>query len=278
MQPIADRAAVERARQLIVAHGAAVDLYTQWFHETTGDLLTWPAANAYRAAILDPSQFEPGWRVLASAPGAAGACVAMRGGRERIVAPPEMVPEHTAALSPSRGAMLRVHPLTSGEVNGFWHVWSAGWQAGAPAHMERCYFRVHATRAIEFAALVAGVARPRSVWAMKILCGTHDAGRRDVALVYRPADAPVEAWVERLCAAAEPLCDGELPPCVSPVRRSIGRAPDPGDGRSFGQAVAEAVKSAAPLAADAEAFAAAACAAIAAIPGMANASRDPVTA
>lgn len=275
--PTADRAALERARQLILVHGADADLYMRWFHETTGSVVTWPSAGAYRAAILDPSRFEPGWRVLANAPGAAGACVAMRGGRERVVAPPEMAPEHPAALSPVRGTPLRVHPLTSAAVDGFWHVWSAGWQARAPQHLERLYFRIHVERALEFARLVATTARPRSVWAMKILCGAHDLGRRDVALIYRPAAAAAEAWVDRICAAAAPLTAGDLPPFVSPVRTGVGRAPDPGDGRSFGQAIADAVRAAAPLAADADAFAAAAHAAIGAIPGI-TAMTDALTA
>lgn len=268
-QPDRQASVLEDARRLLSERGADVDLYHQWFHRTTGRFRQWPMAGAYRAAILDAERFEPGWRVLDTAPSPAGACVALRGGHQRIVAPPELMPDDLHALTPRRGATLRVHPLTSAEAAGFWHVWSAGWQRSAPAQIGRVYFRVRDAHAIDLAVGVVAQAPPRAVWAMKALCGTHDDGRRDGALLYRPIDASLDdEWFVRVLDVAQPLCDDDLPPFVEPLRTGIGWAPDPGNDRSFGQAVSDAVATAAGFVADPAAFTQFAIAAIEAIPGM----------
>ena len=61
---------------------------------------------------------------------------------------------------------------------------------------------------------------------------------------------------------------GGLPPFVEQLRPGIGWAPDPGGGRSFGQAVSAAVASAAEHAEDATLFATTALAAVRALRGM----------
>src|SRR5687767_2054322 len=100
---------LEEARRLLHEAGADADmLYRRWFHRETGKRRDWPAPGAYRAAALDPKRFEGGWQVVAEANGAAGAVVVTRGGRERIVAPPEMAPDDPQCLAPGPGALLQV--------------------------------------------------------------------------------------------------------------------------------------------------------------------------
>jgi hypothetical protein len=162
-----------------------------------------------------------------------------------------------------------VFPLASGETGGFWHIWSAGWQVGMPEHFQRVYLRVSPSTAPDLVARVAATAPSRETWAMKVLCGTHHTGRRDGALLYIPADTPRDSgWVNRLVTSLAAICDGDLPPFVEPLGPGIGWAPDPGGGRSFGQAVAAAVASASDRAADPVAFEAAALTAVRALSGM----------
>ncbi len=266
--PSRDLETLERARQLLLRDGASADLYNHWFHETTGRAIVWPSAGAYRAAILHPDRFEPGWRVIAAVAGAPGACVVMRGGRQRVVAPPEMIPEDARTLAPARGTALRVHPLTSSESGGFWHMWSAGWQAAAPERMERIYVRVGERRALDLAIRVARQSPARSTWAMKALCGAHDSGRRDRALLYVAQGADIGAgWIANVVSAIEDTCDEGLPPFVEPIARGVGWAPDPGGGQSFGQAVCSAVVSALAHVDRPDDFSAAAMLAIQTIPG-----------
>jgi hypothetical protein len=260
---------LEDARRLLLDGVDAMGLYRRWFHRETGSPTAWPESGAYRTAILDPARFETGWRVLEAAARPAGAVVALRGGRHRVVAPPEMVPDDARNLAPGRGSTVRVFPLASGEAGGFWHLWSAGWQVRMPEQFVRLYCHVSPRRALDFAVLVATTAPPRPTWAMKALCGVHDSGRRDRALVYLPGDAALDTgWVARLIAELRTCCDGGMPPLVEPIAPGIGWAPDPGGGRSFGEAVSAAVASAADQASDRTRFAAAALAAVRVLPGM----------
>lgn len=269
---------LEEARLLLREHQAdSHTLYQRWFHRQTGETLAWPSAGAYRAAMLDGARFENGWRVVRPAPGLAGAVVAMRGGRERLVAPPEMAPQNPHDLAPGKGAALRVDPLAAGEAGGFWHVWSAGWQKQAPADFYRVYCRLSPACALAFVRRVAQAAPPGVVWAMKALCGEHESGRRDGALLYLPLDVPLTtSWLADLLPAIAPDCVGELPPFVQPLAPGIGHAPDPGGGRSFGQAVCDAIVSSAPLADDPLRFAATALEAIEAL-GLKNRRQHPPT-
>ena len=240
-----------------------MDLYNRWFHEATGEAQVWPSAGGYRTAVFDASRFERGWRIVATVGTAPGACLVMRGGRERVVSPPEMIPEDPRALWLARGVAVRVPAVTCGESGGFWHLWSAGWRDAAPERVERFYFRVRVHEAAALARRLLDAAPSRAVWCMKLLCGTHDAGRRDHALLYVPAGSREGAgWVASLLAGAADVCDGTLPPFVAPLAHGIGWARDPGGNRSFGQAVCAAVASAAPYARDAGAFAQAARAAV----------------
>ncbi len=263
------RTTLDEARRMLLDGADADALYRRWFHRETGARVSWPSLAAYRTALLDPGRFEPGWRVVRAAPHPVGALIAMRGGRERIVAPPEMAPDHPGALSPGAGATLRVHPLMSGESGGFWHVWSVGWQCAAPSRMRRVYLNIAADHVRTFVARhVAGLpARP--IWAMKFLCGTHDAGRHDSALLYLPAQADIgTSWVSVLLDTAAPLCEDRLPPFVARISPGLGLAPDPGGERSFGQALCAAVADMIGCADDADRFASEAIVAIRAIPGM----------
>jgi hypothetical protein len=262
--------ALEEARLLLVnGDGDADILYRRWFHREIGAHTVWPDAAAYRAATIDPARFEAGWSVVASGHGQAGAVVVMRGGRERLVAPPAMTPDDPRDLAPARGSSVRVDPLASGEAGGFWHMWSAGWQAQVPQRFQRIYCCVEPRRALDAAARVAAGAPPRATWAMKALCGAHDAGRRDRVLLYLPFDTPLDSgWVARLLEEMRPACGQELPPFVEPMGTGLGWAPDPGGGRSFGQALSEAVVSAVGHAADPPRFTSVALAAIRALPDM----------
>lgn len=261
--------ALENARRLVAAGADGEALYSRWFHEETGDTLQWPSPAAYRAAILDPSRYEPGWRVLQALPQPAGAVLAMRGGRERIMAPPEMTPDSPRDLSPAKGSSVRADPFASGESGGFWHVWSAGWQRSAPTGFYRIYCRFAPSRALAFVRAVTQAAPARPQWSMKALCGAQEAGRRDCALLYLSRELDCrDGWPAALLARIGPLCHGDPPPFVEPLSPGIGRAPDPGGGISFGQAVSRAVASAAHHANDAGLFAARALDAIHALPGM----------
>lgn len=263
------RSELERARTLLLAGEDGDGLYRRWFHRESQARRQWPASGEYRAVLLDPVHYEPGWRVVRRAPHPVGGVIAMRGGRERIVAPPEMLPETQTPLDPRPGMRLRVHPLTSAESGGFWHVWSAGWQREAPERMHRVYLSLRSDRVLAFVAAHVATNPPRRTWAMKFLCGTHDAGRRDAALLYLPRRDDVDsAWVAALLRAAAAYCEDRLPPFVERMAPGLGVAPDPGGGRSFGQAVCDALASVRGEAGDAEGFADAATGAIRALPGM----------
>jgi hypothetical protein len=251
-------AALEQARLLLAGGADEQALYHRWFHRETGALARWPGAAAYRAASLRSTRFERGWAVLRVLERPAGAVVVMRGGRERVLAPPEMCPADPRCLSLAPGMSVLVEPTAAGEAGGFWHLWSAGWQAAAPRRMQRLYLQVNPARALLLAEQVASRAPPRPVWALKVLCGSHEAGRRDRALLYLPAQTKLRTpWVASVVQAAQACCDGEpddLPPLVSRLAPGLGHAPDPGGGRSFGQAVCAALHAARHVAQDARRF------------------------
>jgi hypothetical protein len=268
----ATRTAIEAARTCIRQFGPdAALLYQRWFHEETGQVAGWPSRSAYHAAILDPRRFERGWMVVAPVAGLAGGVMVQRGGRQRVVAPPEMLPENPHALAPGRGHTLRVDPVASGEADGFWHAWSAAWQVRPPERYVRLYCRVSPARAPAWAARLVRVLPRRSAWAFKLLCGRHEAGRRDTALLYVPARTPLASgWLADAVAEAARLAEPGAPaPFLIPVETGVAWAPDPADGRSFGQALCDCVIAAAVHADDPAAFAAAVDAGVRALPGMA---------
>jgi hypothetical protein len=263
-------ALLDAARHILNEPGADADvLYRRWFHRETGRSIEWPDAAHYLAATRDPARFEKGWRVMQTSPGLAGGIVAMRGGRERVVGPPEMTPEDPRLLVLRRATPVRVDPLATGFSGGFWHVWSAGWQKATPPRLKRIYLGVEPQRALDLMSRVSATAPPRATWCVKALSGTHDAGRRDAAVLYLPQNTDLHSgWPAALLDSAALICTQGMPPFVSTLTRGIGCAPDPGGGMSFGQALCQAIASAAPHANDAGRFQAVALAAIEAMPGM----------
>jgi len=240
-------ARLHEAHRLVREHGTdATTLYCTWFHQETGRLLDWPQAGAYLAAVTRPEAFQDGWTVIDRVTGAAGAVVAERDGRRRVVAPPQMLPADPRGLHPEPGTQLRVHPLVGAESGGFWHLWSAGWQRRAPRRYRRIYLHLEPPGALEVVARIAAAAPADPVWATKALCGSHTGGRRDGALLYLPWRTPIDTgWVAAVLRAVQPWCREELPPFVDPIGPGVGWAPDPGDGRSFGEAVCQVVADAA---------------------------------
>lgn len=270
--------ALEAARVLLAGAGDdGVDLYRRWYHELTMRLVSWPNAAAYRAAVADPTRLESGWVVIAPAEAGVGSVLVGRDGRQRSVAPPELVPEAAHLLAPAPGHYLMIDPLMNAESGGFWHVWSAGWQMDEPPVIERLYFRLRPERSLKFARRLVKSLPPRRAWATKILTGEHDAGRRDDALLYVPTGATASAsWVNGAIDAVAELCDGTLPPFVRTLRRGVGWAPDPGNGASFGEAICAAVASSAAAASDRAVFHADVVARVGAIRGMAGWSAELV--
>lgn len=263
-------ARLDVAHRLVRGHGAdAAQLYGEWFHDDTGMMLDWPGPGAYLAAVARPATFEDGWTVVGPVVGPAGTVLVQRGDRRRMVAPPSMVPVDPRMLRPGSGARVRVHPLTGAESGGFWHLWSVGWQRRAPRRFRRIYLHLDPDGALEVVARIAASAPPRPVWAMKALCGIHPGGRRDGAVVYLPSRTPLDTgWVAAAVDAVRPWCRAGLPPFVDQIADGVGWAPDPGDGRSFGEAVCAAVARTAREHRGRAEFRAAAARAVAALPGM----------
>lgn len=247
---------IESARQCLL--DPSVDengLYNRWFHRLDEKPQVWPDTAAYWSAMLDPQHLESGWVTVGGSDVLPGAVMAKRGGLDRLVVPPEMVPERSTDLLPGRGSRLKVHPLTSAVTGGFWHLWSAGWQRQAPERLQRYYLNVAPAHALTLARLVAMLAPPRAIWALKVLSGAHDSGRRDRAVLYlpKPGSAPTP-WLSALLHHLAPLCEPDLPPFVAQLVPGIGRSEDPGAGLSYGQALCRAVMTAAPQKDDAQAF------------------------
>jgi hypothetical protein len=256
----AEQAQLDEAHRLVREQGAdATTLYRVWFHRDTGLLLDWPQAGAYLVAVTRVDAFQGGWTVVGPAAGSAGAVVAERGRRRRVVAPPQMLPVDPRVLHAVPGTELRVHPLVGAESGGFWHLWSAGWQRRPPQRYRRIYLHLDPPGALDVVAQIAAAAPPDPVWAMKALCGSHTGGRRDGALMYLPWRTPLDTgWVATVLSAVQPWCRGDLPPFVEQIGRGVGWAPDPGGGRSFGEAVCQLVAQAAERHREASEFAAAA--------------------
>lgn len=231
------------ARRVLLDHELSADaLYNRWFHRHTGTTLNWPEAAAFRAITLNARAFEPGWQVVGEAGSGYASLWAMRGGHRRLLVSPEFAPCDGSDLRPSAGTPLWAHPLACGESGGFWHLWSAGWQKHPPRRMQRLYVQVRSEYALELARQVAQHARVRDVWALKILSGAHEAGRRDRAVVYLPADVELPSWwLQTLWAFIQDAGDDDLPPFVHRLSHGLGHALDPGGGRSWGQVLCAAV-------------------------------------
>lgn len=235
---------IERARLLVLDGADGDELYRRWFHDEREDVEDWPSEAAYRACLAAPERYEAGWQVVEAVGGRAGA-VRVRGERaERVVAPPEVVPEDATALHWAPGQQVRVDPVISDMVGGFFHLWSSPWQQSPPATIRRIYLALAPASAATVLRRLAGCAPPDATWSAKALCGAHRGGRRDGALLYLPSDEPrTGGWVAGALAAVASGCAGGLAPFLVPLGPGIGWALDPGDGRSFGQAVSDALAS-----------------------------------
>lgn len=277
MTPGADIVAhLEAARQLLSGGADADELYRRWFHDEQTTTARWPSAARYLSAMIDADRFRAGWRVLEPAsPGPRGHLVpylVVDGrGRRRLVAPPQIVPTDRGDLAPGPGAEVRVDPLATGLSAGFWHIWSTGWQDGAPDGIVRLYLLPRPSELPTLVARVASVAPPDERWSMKALTGLHHDGRRDRALLYLDPSTPrAEGWVAEVIAAATAASDPcvVLPPLVEALTPTVGLAIDPGGERSFGQVVCSAVASATAHASDPPRFALEARAALSQVAGL----------
>lgn len=233
---------LDAARRLLLALPDGADardaLYANWFHETGETEIIYPEGAAYHAASLHPRAFEPGWTVMRTGlPGRAAQVEAGRDGRVRVVAPPDVVPEAPRATAFAPGMAVRVNPLESAEINGFWHMFSAAWQDGAPpAPRRRLYFAVARERATAFIRAAAQAADPAETWSLKILTGRAPAGRCDPCVLYLPGAAPADApWLGRFLDAVGPFLGPVSVPGASPLRDGVAEAPDLDDTESFGQ-------------------------------------------
>ncbi len=265
-----DRLGLEHARSVLRQCGPdPSELYRRWFHRESGQQLRWPGASAYRGKLVEVGSYQPGWTVVGPVRGRASAVCVTRDGRERVVAPPEVVPEHAGVLTLRPGDAVRVQALAGDYVGGFWHIWSSGWQAAPPVAHKRVYCSVSPATSLSFVAAVLSLAPREGIWSMKALCDTHDAGRVDGALLYLPLEQSLqEGWVPNVVREVSRLCSARLPPFVEPLDAGVGWAPDPGQDRSFGEAVCAAIATAYGSVEDASRFARTALDAIRALPGM----------
>jgi hypothetical protein len=252
--------------------GASVPdlLYARWFH-AGGELWRFPSAAAFSAATFLPSLFQGGWHVVL--PARDTILAAGPDGRQERLPAGGFALEPPAA-APVAGTGLRRLARTADAIGGFWHLWSDGWRRAPPRRMVRLYLPLRRGTELEAARRLLPALPPDATWAAKFLAGMHLSGRLDPALIYLPEGGETGSFVAPAIERMADLFGG------APVRlaRPFGRAwlaPDPNDGRSFGQALSEILARAwSQSDADPAAFRALACAGLAplmsAIPGDAH--------
>lgn len=241
-------AALERARTILrdlrrdhaawaTCASLADVLYARWYHAASTAHRQCPDLAAYRTAYALGAGLAPGWRVVALRPDAGpGAIVAEAGGEQRLVQPADYAPADPRRLGVAPGDAVLVTPRVDDVTAGFWHVWSPAWREAPPERMLRVYFQVAAGRETAFVARVPAHAPPGVAWSMKILTGTHSAGRADAAVLYLDRDHGVRAgWVADLVGAVAPLLERGAPPLTEAIADGVAWAEDPGGGVSFGQ-------------------------------------------
>jgi hypothetical protein len=146
---------------------------------------------------------------------------------------------------PVPGAALRRRRWIERDVGGFWHLWSEPWAQGAPEAVLRLYLPIDPAAMLAAAAqLVAGLP-PDAIWAMKFLSGPHIPGRRDAGVVYVAKDGWESVVPEHLLTGLAPVLTGPRLRLTRPWQ-GVFVANDPGDGRSFGEAVSQVVADLAP--------------------------------
>jgi hypothetical protein len=226
-------------------------LYGHWY--TGGGTMAPPASGAdlrshLRAAPASLARWLDGWVVVETSD--TGECVAGRDGAMRRLAPGDYGNLARPFAPPMPGDLLTVSARVdwSDPATGFWHLQSPAGPPGDP--LLRLYVGVDADQAAAaIAAITAILDGAEARYALK--CPSHAAGfaRRDSLVVYLESAAwPARASdIRRLgkAVALRPL----TPPLTLAIAPGLAIADDPGDGRSFGQAICEALAPAARAAA-----------------------------
>lgn len=214
-------------------------LYSRWFHEIVeDDLQPYPTPGQYAAATALEPLYQPGWTLMALESGGVHA-------RSADEAEARLALGDVAPLEPTRplqaGVQLRVIDRATQGSNGFWHLWSAGWRAQPPPRIERLYLAITPGAELLVAQALAETAPLREVWYAKFLTGIQPAGRRDPGLLYLPPGAAERSWVHSFVAAAAPFLTPSRVRLSDAAATGVSYARDPGGGRSFGQAICEAI-------------------------------------
>jgi lantibiotic biosynthesis protein len=218
-------------------------LYVAWFH--TIEVATsrrYPSAGEFAAATAVAEGFRPGWTLVAL--GIGGVVARSPTGTEVALAMGDVAPERPLDRARA-GARLRALDRAVGSSDGFWHLWSSGWREQPPRAIDRCYLAVAPGAETAVAQALATTAPPDGTWYAKFLTGDHPPGRRDPAVLYVPAGEGVAPWLPSFATAAAEHLPGPRARLTVSLAPGLGLARDPGGGRSFGQAVCDAIAAAA---------------------------------
>lgn len=230
------------------AEARAAFLYRHWFHdapvgEDAPPPMAWPTRAEYRAAALPSAPLEDDWSVIG--PGSESRLrITHADGREAEASLLDIVLENPLAV-PVPGAMLQRRRWIERDVGGFWHLWSEPWAQDPPKRMVRLYLPIDPAAMLAAAAHMVAHVAPETMWAMKFLSGPHISGRRDAGLIYLAQDGLESLNPDPLLTGLAPLLTGPSPR-LTRVWHGGCVADDPGDGRSFGEAVSQALAEIAP--------------------------------
>jgi hypothetical protein len=230
------------------AEARATFLYRHWFHDApigdeTGAPVVWPTRAEYRAAALPSAPLETGWRV--TGPGSDSRLrISHTDGREAEASLLDIVLENPLTV-PVPGATLRRRRWIERDVGGFWHLWSENWAQDPPKRMVRLYLPIAPAAMLTAAAHLVAHLPPETMWAMKFLSGPHISGRRDAGLIYLAQGRLESLAPDPLLTGLAPFLTGPSPRLTRPWHGGCV-ADDPGDGRSFGEAVSQALAGIAP--------------------------------
>lgn len=219
--------------------GLSNHLYLGWFHALEEDTTRrYPTAGEFAAATALGARYRPGWTLIAMRSG--GVSAKSAGGAEVALAMGDVAPMRPLEW-PRTGAPLQALDRTVGRSNGFWHLWSPGWRAQPPPVIDRLYLAVAPGGETAVARGLAATAPLDDTWYAKFLIGEQPAGRRDPAVLYLPADATDTAWVARFLDTIATDLTGPRTRLTTALAPGAGLARDPGAGRSFGQAICDAI-------------------------------------
>jgi hypothetical protein len=223
------------------AEARAALLYRSWFHaapvaEDATAPAVWPTRAEYRATALSAAPLEDGWQV--TGPGGDGRLqIAHADGRTDEAGLLDIVLANPLA-APAPGAQLQRRRRIERDVGGFWHLWSEPWAQAAPTRILRLYLPLSPSAMLPAAALLVGALPPDALWAMKFLSGPHIPGRRDPGVIYLAQGGLEPPFLAEAMAALAPCLDGERLRLSRPWQGGWV-ADDPGDGRSYGEAVSQ---------------------------------------